>query len=109
MRLRLTHCVNIYCIVKLTYPPIQAMNDVHQKWWRTGFVNSCIPNISVSSIFVTLNTNAVSASLGSAWNKVLTLVWNLGMKGQSSVMIFFLSLATSQTILHALAYVMTLS
>ena len=64
---------------------------------------------SVSSIFVTLNTNAVSASLDSAWNKVLTLVWNLGMKGQSSVMIFFLSLATSQMILHALAYVMTLS
>ena len=72
MRLRLTHCVNTYWIVKLTYSPIQVMckiNTVHQNWFFQLLILT-----SLSSVFVTLNTNAMSASLGSAWNEALTLV-----------------------------------
>ena len=35
---------------ELIHSPIQVMKAVHQNWWRTGFVNSCIPNTLLSVV-----------------------------------------------------------
>ena len=57
----------------------------------------CVPYIYVATISLAKMSRgtATLASPGSAWNEVFALVWNRGVKGQSSLMSLFLSLAAS--------------